>query len=71
LDNASTNERLTIKTIRPPPMYRYMHNNVVQILRYPMDATKEWIEANEKEIKEWKFDKETSRCIRFERSLGW
>jgi hypothetical protein len=42
----------------------------VQISRYPMDATKEWIEANEKEIEEWKFDEQSRKCIRFEESLG-
>jgi hypothetical protein len=33
-----------------------------------MGATKEWIEANEKEIKEWKFDRQNKQ-IRFEQKL--
>jgi hypothetical protein len=72
-DNAHTNERLVIKTVHPPPwnMFNYADDfgRKVQISRYPIGSTKEWIEANEKEIKEWKFD-EQNRQILFERKLG-
>jgi hypothetical protein len=69
-DNACTNERLVIKRADAPPMvFGYAADldckKVVQISRYPLGATKEWIEANEKEIKEWKLD-EQNRLIRFE-----
>jgi hypothetical protein len=70
LDNGCTNERLVIKTANAPPMvFGYAAGTdckkVVQISRYSMGATKEWIEANEKEIKEWNIAKQ-NRLIRFE-----
>jgi hypothetical protein len=72
LDNACTNERLVIKTADAPPITNWFDatadfglKKMVQISRYSVGATKEWIEANEKEIKEWKLD-EQNRVIRFE-----
>jgi hypothetical protein len=46
-DNAKTNENLVIKT--------KMDGNWKKLLisRYPLNAAKNWIEANENEISEW------------------
>jgi hypothetical protein len=59
-----------IKTADAPPMiFKYATDldckKVVQISRYPIGATRKWIEANEKEIKEWNIAKQ-NRLIRFE-----
>jgi hypothetical protein len=74
LDNAQTKEQLVIKTFGPPPRdpsdFDFMGPREIMVLicRYPMGANPEWIEANQQEIMEWKFD-DQNRRIRFERSL--
>jgi hypothetical protein len=51
LENIKTNEQLVIKTNRDD--VRKWH---LLISRYPLNAAKSWIEANEKEISEWKWN---------------
>jgi hypothetical protein len=69
LDNGQTNERLIVKTIVPPPHIRRFRVYQIHVLisRYPLGANQEWIEANEKEIMEWKLHQ--NRRIHFEQSL--
>jgi hypothetical protein len=71
LDNGQTNERLVIKTIDafPTGPFYYYYDKLVLISRHPVGANQDWIEANEKEIMEWKFHQQNRR-IRIERSLG-
>jgi hypothetical protein len=57
LDNWQTREKLTIKkTDSSNGTYRDVI--VVLISRYPLKATKQWIEANETEALLWKWDEE-------------
>jgi hypothetical protein len=70
LDNACTNERLAIETFGPRLGWCTYDAVKLKISRYPLDATKEWIEANEREIMEWEQWKNAkNRCIRFESEL--
>jgi hypothetical protein len=71
LDNGQTNERLVIKTIDAFPRgpFYYYYDKLVLISRHHLGANQDWIEANEKEIMEWKFHQQNRR-IRIERSLG-
>jgi hypothetical protein len=47
LNNAETNEQLVIK------MIDWAYGRQMMISRYPSEASKDWIEANEKELCEW------------------
>jgi hypothetical protein len=47
LDNVETNEQLVIKVTK------WLHGRQMVISRYPSEAAKDWVEANEKEICDW------------------
>jgi hypothetical protein len=50
IDNVKTKEKLVIKTkAADDDRWKIM----LMIARYPLNAAKSWIEANEKEIAEW------------------
>jgi hypothetical protein len=49
-DNDKTNEKLVIKKAK------FYDGWELWISRYPLNAAKSWIEANEKEISEWDWD---------------
>jgi hypothetical protein len=49
VENVKTNEKLVIK--------KNDDNTEMLISRYPLNAAKSWIEANEKEIFEWNREK--------------
>jgi hypothetical protein len=53
IDNVKTNEKLVIQTKSNPNWKKLM------IWRYPLNADKSWIEANEKAINQcrWKIDR--------------
>jgi hypothetical protein len=48
IDNVKTNEKLVIKKANRGDVWEEL-----MISRYPLNAAKSWIEANEKEIAEW------------------
>jgi hypothetical protein len=62
-ENVKTQEKLVVKTI--------MHDlkwKMLLISRYPLNAAKKWIEANEKEIYEWNPEK-LNRRINMDQEL--
>jgi hypothetical protein len=58
-DNGQTNERL-VMAIRQVQQWGSV-NKVMLISRYPMEATSQWIEANEQEALDWIFYKQKRR----------
>jgi hypothetical protein len=50
IDNVKTNEKLVIKKMKEDGERKWL------ISRYPLNAAKKWIETNEKEIYEWKWN---------------
>jgi hypothetical protein len=50
IDNVKTNEKLVIKNIDDD---EWSSTSKLLVSRYPLNAAKSWIEANEKEIAEW------------------
>jgi hypothetical protein len=57
-ENVKTNEKLVIKIANHGDEER-----MLMIWRYPLKATKNWIEANEKEITEWDSQKLDRKII--------
>jgi hypothetical protein len=59
MENGDTKEKLVIKKVATT-----RHTNrqqMVLISRYPLAAGKHWIEANEQEAIDWKFDQQNGR----------
>jgi hypothetical protein len=59
LDNGQTNDRL-VMAIRKVQQWGSL-NKVMLISRYPMEATNQWIEANEQKALNWVFYKQKRR----------
>jgi hypothetical protein len=59
LDNDKTKERLLMLT----KMEEKKWNVVLQISRYPLASTKEWIDENEKEILNWECGADKTICL--------
>jgi hypothetical protein len=58
IDNVKTNEKLVIKITNRGDV-----EGMLMIWRYPVKATKKWIEAYEKEIDEWDGEKLDRKMI--------
>jgi hypothetical protein len=52
--NVKTQERLVIKKVSHNPK-RCLDERLRLISRYPLGATKQWVEANEEAVLDWKF----------------
>jgi hypothetical protein len=62
IDNVKTNEKLVIET-KGADADGFGQKFTLMVGRYPVKATKNWIEANEKEIDEWDGEKLNRKMI--------
>jgi hypothetical protein len=68
MENGETKEKLEIKklplsdkqklALRP---YHLLEQKVALISRYPLNAGKRWVEANEQEALDWDFDEQNRK----------
>jgi hypothetical protein len=62
LKNGQTNERFMTKLAKAAPDQDYFNEDGVEdallISRHPIAATKQWIDEMEKEVLDWKFNKQ-------------
>jgi hypothetical protein len=56
------------KAVPDPDFYDEEEHDALLISRYPLDATKQWTQGNEKEVLDWNFNK-TKRRIYLSRNL--
>jgi hypothetical protein len=62
MENGETKEKLVVKKVTTSEPIN--HQQMVLISRYPLTASKRWIEANEREAIDWNFDKQNGRiCL--------
>jgi hypothetical protein len=57
MENGETNEKLIIKKVAS----HMVGQKEALISRYPLEADKRWVEANEKEAVEWNFNDQNGR----------
>jgi hypothetical protein len=65
MENATTKEMLVIKKVESPKFESDVYEQEMALIsRYPMEADRQWVEANEREAMEWNFDEQNGRiCL--------
>jgi hypothetical protein len=69
MENGKTEEKLMIKKMalsEKQQLQVQSQQKVALISRYPLNAGKQWIEANEQETLDWDFDEQNRKiCLNF------
>jgi hypothetical protein len=63
MENGQTKEKLVIKKVasHKKPLSYQLEQKMMLILRYPLGAGKQWIEAHEREVLNWDFFEQDRR----------